>query len=29
VFLIHLQGHSLLGEAISCEHRLVTNGAMV
>jgi hypothetical protein len=29
VFLIRLQGHSLLGEANSCVHRLVTNGAVV
>jgi hypothetical protein len=29
VFSIRLQGHSLLGEANSCEHGLVTNGAVV
>jgi hypothetical protein len=29
VFLIRLQGHSLLGEANSCAHGLVTNGAVV
>jgi hypothetical protein len=27
--LIRLQGHSLLGEANSCVHGLVTNGAVV
>jgi hypothetical protein len=29
VFSIRLQGHSLLGEANSCVHGLVTNRAMV
>jgi hypothetical protein len=29
VFSIHLQGHRLLGETNSCEHGLVTNGAVV
>jgi hypothetical protein len=29
VFSIRLQGHNLLGEANSCAHRLVTNGAVV
>jgi hypothetical protein len=29
VFSILLQGHSLFGEANSCVHGLVTNGAVV
>jgi hypothetical protein len=29
VFSTILQGHSLLGNANSCAHGLVTNGAMV
>jgi hypothetical protein len=29
VFLIRLQGHSLLGKANSCAHGLVTNGVVV
>jgi hypothetical protein len=29
VFSIHMQGHSLLGEANSCVHGLVSNGAVV
>jgi hypothetical protein len=29
MFLIRLQGYSLLGEANSCVHNLVTNGAVV
>jgi hypothetical protein len=29
LFSIRLQGYSLLGEANSCVHRLVTNGAVV
>jgi hypothetical protein len=29
VFSIRLQGHSLLGEANSCVHRLATNGDVV
>jgi hypothetical protein len=29
VFSIRLQGHGLLGEANSCAHGMVTNGAVV